>query len=51
MLKTSRSIESTTRPGKGGVGIGGGGRAERDGVDDGATHLDAQDEHIDGPIN
>ena len=35
MLKTSGTTESTTRPGKGGVGVGGDGRAERDGVDDG----------------
>ena len=35
MLKTSGTTESTTRPGKGGVGVGGDGKAERDGVDDG----------------
>ena len=35
MLKTSGSTESTIRPGKGGVGVGDDGRAERDGIDDG----------------
>ena len=38
MLKTSGTTESTTRPGKGGVGVGGDGRAERDGVDDGGDN-------------
>ena len=51
MLKTSKNIESTIRPGKGGFGVGGGDRAKRDSVDDGATHFDAQDEQINGLIN
>ena len=53
MLKTSGSTESTTRPGKGGVGVGGDGGG--DSGDDGGrmmnTHLEAQDEYINGLIN
>ena len=56
MLKTSGSTESTTRPGKGGVGVGGdGGDGGGDSGDDGGrmmnTHLEAQDEYINGLIN
>ena len=49
MLKTSGSTESTARPRKDGVGdVGNGGG---DSIDDGATHLDAQDKLINGLIN
>ena len=41
MLKTSESTKSTIRPEKGGVGVGGDGRAERNDVNNGATHLNA----------
>ena len=51
MLKTSGSTESTTRPKKGGVGVGVDGKAKRGGIDDSATHFDAQDKHINGFIN